>query len=146
MKFPENSSITVAVTVAALNFVGSNWPLRLQNWALCELIWKQFRCPWYLLLSSCNQREPTESKRMSRCDRYTQSCREETKGWLCKRAVLANVPLLRFFVPLFFIINIFVISFPFLVPSFRYLKPHSGSGGPGNIRQNHPFGNHPFAG
>ena len=25
-----------------------------------------------------------------------------------------------------------------------FLYPRSGLGGPGNIRQNHPFGNHPF--
>ena len=36
-------------------------------------------------------------------------------------------------------------SFWLLVPSFRFLSPRSGFGSPGSIRQNHPFGNHPFA-
>ena len=38
-----------------------------------------------------------------------------------------------------------VPSFRFSVPSFRFLYPRSGFRGLGNIRQNHPFGNHLFA-
>ena len=66
---------------------------------------------------------------------------EETKGWFHKRAVLANVPSFRFwyrgtsectFIPCFG-----TGEHP-KVPSFRFLVL-------GNIRQNHPSGNHPFA-
>ena len=54
--------------------------------------------------------------------------REETKGRFRKRAVLANAP-----------------SFPFLVPWKIRMYPCSVFWYRGNIRQNHPFGNHPFA-
>ena len=38
-----------------------------------------------------------------------------------------------------------VSSFRVFVASFRFWYPRSGFGCPGNIRQNHSFGNHPFA-
>ena len=56
-----------------------------------------------------------------------------SRGGLCKSVVLANAPSFRFFVPLF---RFFVPVFGVVVP---FLYPHSGFGGPGNIRQNHPF-------
>ena len=49
--------------------------------------------------------------------------REETKGWFCRRAVLANVPSFRFFGT---VVPFFVPLFWFLVPSFRFLYPRSG--------------------
>ena len=68
--------------------------------------------------------------------------REEIKGqFCCRRAVLATVPSFRCFctvVPLLFLVPVFGTVVPFL-------HPRSGFGGPGNIHQNHPFGNHRFA-
>ena len=69
--------------------------------------------------------------------------REETKGQFCKRAVLASFSSFRSFVPSFCFLYprsgfFFGPGTPVSVPSFRVL-------GPGNICQNHPFGNHPFA-
>ena len=68
--------------------------------------------------------------------------REETKVRFRKRAVLANVPLFRFFVPG----NIrMCLRSLFLVPGNIRMYPRSVFVVRGNIRQNHPFGNHPFA-
>ena len=95
--------------------------------------------------------------------RYVQELRllffgiskRKQKGRFCKRMVLANVPSLRLFwychsipVPLFWFFGSVV---PFLYPRSGLwcrrsvsCAPRSGFGGPGNIREKHPFGNHPF--
>ena len=54
----------------------------------------------------------------------------------------ASVPSSVFFLYRRSVFYTLVLVFGAVVP---FLYPRSGFGGPGNIRQNHPFGNHPFA-
>ena len=57
---------------------------------------------------------------------------------------LQNVPSFRFFLCCRAVFCTLALIFGTVVPFFWC--PRSGFGGPGNICQNHPFGNHPFVG
>ena len=70
--------------------------------------------------------------------------REDTKWQFRKRVVWRMYPRSGFCTVALFSVPLFPM-FQFLVPSFRFLYLRSGFGGPGNIRQNHRFGSHPFA-